>query len=263
MYQLSAIGCDPEYALMYENDYVPVNDLIGGTKDNPVEVEGGSWQEDCVAAEIGITPSSTIDDFVSNIKLVTDQLSDYLTRYDIRLAVVSSVTFPENVLLSPEAWKFGCLPDYNAYNMKQNRPPQAKGTLRTFGGHVHVSWEGADPDEHRTFIRKLVLFMDLYLGVPSVLYDKDTLRRSMYGSAGSFRFKPYGMEYRSLSNFWLRSESLQKWVYRNTEFAFAAAQAGTNISEDLAIIQDCINNSDVGAADHLIAKYGIPLPEEE
>lgn len=34
--------------------------------------------------------------------------------------------------------------------------------------------------------------MDVYVGIPSVLYDKDKYRRTLYGQAGSFRKTRYG-----------------------------------------------------------------------
>ena len=38
----------------------------------------------------------------------------------------------------------------------------------------------------------LVKYMDVFLGVPSVIKDKDTKRRSLYGKAGCFRLTDYG-----------------------------------------------------------------------
>ncbi|MOA35237.1 hypothetical protein D3C78_1566850 [compost metagenome] len=58
--------------------------------------------------------------------------------------------------------------------------------------------------------------LDYYLGLGSLLYDPDVKRRTMYGAAGAFRPKPYGVEYRVLSNAWLKSEELMGWVYRMT-----------------------------------------------
>lgn len=263
MHKFQAIGCDPEYSLSDGTQYYPVNGLIGGTKRKPVMVNMGSWQEDCVAAEIGIIPAEVEDDFVSNIRIVTSQLSDFLKPMQLSLAVVSSVDFPREMLDSAEAWEFGCDPDYSAYGMHRNPRPNADGTLRTFGGHVHVSWEKADSKNDKEFVQRLIFFMDLYLGVPSILYDNDTLRRSLYGSAGSFRYKPYGVEYRSLSNFWLRSEALQKWVFRNTRRAFEMAQTELDISEDLDRIRNCINASDITEARMLVDEYMVPLCEEE
>jgi hypothetical protein len=53
----------------------------------------------------------------------------------------------------------------------------------------------------------LVKIMDIVAGNTFVLIDRDkdnAVRRKKYGRAGEYRVKPYGLEYRVLSNFWLR-----------------------------------------------------------
>jgi hypothetical protein len=47
------------------------------------------------------------------------------------------------------------------------------------------------------------------------------LRRELYGKAGAFRPKPYGVEYRVLSNRWLNSEALIRWVYNQSQLGMA------------------------------------------
>jgi hypothetical protein len=58
------------------------------------------------------------------------------------------------------------------------------------------------------------------------MWDKDATRRQLYGKAGAFRPKPYGMEYRVLSNRWLDSEPLMRWVYNTLQTAMADAFSG-------------------------------------
>jgi len=58
--------------------------------------------------------------------------------------------------------------------------------------------------------------LDVYLGAVSLLWDQEDRRRELYGAAGAFRPKPYGMEYRVLSNKWISSPILRKLVYHNT-----------------------------------------------
>src|SRR5690606_27611941 len=98
-----------------------------------------------------------------------------------------------------------------------NDPPAAHTLLRTAGGHIHVGYDNPD----NAMSADIVLAMDVMLGVPSVLIDGDTRRRQMYGKAGCFRFKEYGLEYRTLSNFWIMSEERIRWAFRQTQQAVA------------------------------------------
>lgn len=58
---------------------------------------------------------------------------------------------------------------------------------------------------------KLVPLLDILLGNTSVLIDRDphaAERRKVYGRAGEYRLPKHGLEYRTLSNFWLRAYPL-------------------------------------------------------
>jgi hypothetical protein len=63
--------------------------------------------------------------------------------------------------------------------------------------------------------------LDLFLGSTSVLMDHDPTslaRKKLYGGAGNHRWCPaYGVEYRTLSNFWLRSPSMVRLMYNLSE----------------------------------------------
>ena len=86
--------------------------------------------------------------------------------------------------------------------------------------------------------------MDFFLGLPSLAYDNDKLRREMYGKAGCYRPKPYGVEYRTLSNAWLKSEKLMRWVFRNTQEGMRRLVNGDALFNKYGDIQAIINNSD-------------------
>ena len=109
--------------------------------------------------------------------------------------------------------------------------------------------------------------LDYYLGLPSLLFDPDTSRRKMYGKAGAFRPKPYGMEYRVLSNAWLKSPELIKWVFNNTKLAFERLTKEKPVHERAAcqdmIVRDMINGKlkfDEFFIRHICVTYNIPCP---
>ena len=59
----------------------------------------------------------------------------------------------------------------------------------------------------------LAKLLDSTLGSMFTLLDPDIKRKKMYGQAGAIRFKPYGIEYRTLSNYWLSHPHYIKTVF--------------------------------------------------
>src|SRR3546814_4146318 len=119
---------------------------------------------------------------------------------------------------SQKALELGCSPDYNAWTGGVNPPPDASQNplMRCAGGHLHVGWtegESLGSIQHVMNCSDLVKQLDWYLGLWSLGKDKDKVRRSLYGKAGACRIKPYGVEYRVLSNFWIKNKKsrLETW----------------------------------------------------
>ena len=94
----------------------------------------------------------------------------------------------------------------------------------------------------------------MYLGIPSLLYDSDKQRRSLYGKAGSFRLQPWGLEYRSLSSAMMSSAEYLEFVYNQVAKAIYAYNKLYQLI-DYNTIQICINNSDVALARQLVNTY--------
>ena len=102
----------------------------------------------------------------------------------------------------------------------------------------------------------LVKYMDAFLGIPSVVKDKDKKRRSLYGKAGCFRLTDYGVEYRVLSSTMMSSSSKLSFVWRQLQKALKACQINYSLpSRDL--VQEAINNSNVELAEQLITHYNL------
>src|SRR3546814_5830384 len=93
--------------------------------------------------------------------------------------------------------------------------------MRCAGGHLHVGWtegESLGSIQHVMNCSDLVKQLDWYVGLWSLGKDKDKVRRSLYGKAGACRIKPYGVEYRVLSNFWIKNKKsrLETWKDRKS-----------------------------------------------
>lgn len=215
------MGCDPE--LFVTNlDGVPksAHGLVPGTKETPFKVNKGAIQVDGMALEFNIDPADTEEEWVTNIATVMQELRA-ATSDKYKFLIKPSVRFNGNHLNAQpdEAKELGCTPDFNAYTMQENPKPNANTTLRTASGHVHIGFtEGMDPKDPDHVIRccTLAKHLDLFLGLRSLEWDKDTTRRELYGNPGAIRIKPYGLEYRVLSNAWLEKEELVRFVYKQT-----------------------------------------------
>ena len=254
------IGCDPELFVTQDGKFRSAWGLVPGTKEKPHRVENGAVQVDGMALEYNIDPVDNADDFVRYNQSVLAQMKAMVPKYDF--AIVPSCRFNGNHFrVQPdEAKELGCTPDFNAYTMKENPKPDNKTTLRTASGHIHIGFcEDADPnsDDHMIRCATLVKQLDCYLGLPSLLFDDDKNRRKMYGAAGAFRPKPYGVEYRVLSNAWLLTEDRMRFVFDQTVRAVNDLVDGIRPFEHVGPMNVtwAINNSRVGDAQHFIKAY--------
>lgn len=214
------VGADPELFVKdrVTGAFISGHGMVPGTKADPFPVECGFVQVDGTALEFNIDPSATPDAFVANIDKVMTQLQGMIPdNFEIVTEAVANYD-PEYFSTVPEDAKaLGCDPDFNAWGMVQNTPPEVNQPMRTASGHVHIGWGDFSDSwttvDHYYTCGALARQLDYYLGINSLLWDKDATRRQMYGKAGCFRVKPYGMEYRVLSNAWLKDKNLMRWVH--------------------------------------------------
>ena len=261
MYSKLSFGCDPEVFLVSAIDQTLKSAIgrFGGSKQDPrVILKGlGAVQEDNVAVEFNIKPVDNSTDWFNTITKVFDHVNKEAIHKGLRTVIMSSAHFPEEELAHPRARSFGCEPDFNAWTDSINpRPELTEDTLnlRTCGGHIHVGYESPTHEKDRMLIKA----MDIFLGVPSIFLDGDLLRRSLFGKAGSCRYKPYGIEYRTLSNFWLGNQDYIKWVFTQTNKAIEYLNSGGKIeNEDQNDIMSAINLSDQASATKICGKYPV------
>lgn len=219
-------GADPElFIVNAAGEYISAEGLIPGTKYEPFKVPNGAIQVDGMAAEFNIDPARTFEEFSGNIHSVIKSLKKFLPAgHTLKAHPVA--TFKKEVWdAAPDrAKELGCTPDFNAWTGECNPPPQDPDnpTTRTAAGHIHIGWTNdADlgDNDHVNNCRDLVKQLDYYLGGWSLQMDPDNRRRRLYGKAGACRYKPYGVEYRVLSNFWVASAEHHLRVWNRLQTA--------------------------------------------
>lgn len=249
------VGADPELFVRRRGtlDFVSGFGLIQGDKRKPFPVTDGAVQVDGMALEFNINPADNEDKFEYNIYSVLAQLENMVPDYEVVASPVAKFT-EEYMSQQPfEALELGCDPDYNGWTVMENEKPDMDKPMRTASGHVHLGWgENIQDPDHFPMCGAVARQLDFYLGLPSLFYDDDKERREMYGKAGAFRSKSYGMEYRVLSNKWLSDRKLVRWVYRNTVQAFTDLMDGLDLSEKFGDIQGIINSSNKDEAKKII-----------
>lgn len=248
----NSIGSDPELFITKDGKIISAEGIIGGTKAEPRSLsrEGFFVQEDNIMAEFNIPPSLTIDSFISNmnegLKLVKSVLPD--ASYDI-LVKASSEVDPK-FLNTEQAQMFGCDKDFDCWSEDINDTPDPNTNLRTCGGHVHIGYETEDIDT--SFL--LAKYLDLTLSIPSLILDEDERRKTMYGKAGAMRFKHYGLEYRSLSNFWINKDDMLRFVFNGVIRAIEMYNDNTELPKG---IKEAINNNNKKVAEKLIKQFNL------
>jgi len=262
------VGADPELFIKKGNEIISAETFIEGTKENPFDIgKGCAIQLDNVACEFNIPPASSFEEFEKSINFPLDFIIDKLKREGLSICTdKSSHSFDKKYLRTENAKKFGCDPDFDVYRATTNLSPSSVGNFRTVAGHIHVGF-GEIAEVSIENAEKVVKAFDLFVTVPSILTDLDRERRKLYGKAGSFRYKPeYGVEIRTLSNFWIFDKDYMKKVYDGTILATELAlrrDLEEILLENEEDIKKAINSYDEDIAKELIADVITPFYEEK
>jgi hypothetical protein len=222
-------GADPELFVKKNGRLVSAYNLIKGDKKDPMKVPDGAVQVDGMALEFNIDPAADFKAFDKNLSSVMASLQSLVPDYEFFVQPVAQFGSAYIESQPKIAKELGCDPDFNAYTGTANPRPKGEMPFRTASGHIHIGWtKDVDPNDptHFKACQALVKNLDVYLGIPSLVWDEQLapggasdIRRELYGAAGAFRPKPYGVEYRVLSNTWITDRVLRKTVFENTILA--------------------------------------------
>lgn len=271
MLNLKAVGTDTEVFVvdMASHSIIPVIGLIGGTKQKPRPLDdlGSAVQEDNVMLEFNTIPARTVEEFNKNINKVLTMIFDELRAKNLDVSILPHHVFNVDDLKHPQAQEIGCESDFNAWRVEENLPLSARRmkTMRTCGGHVHVSFDDDGVDPSFTTKVNLARALDIHLGLPAVLLDLDNVRRKFYGKPGAMRFKAADrIEYRTLSNFWISTPQLTSWVFNQVKNAISFLDKLPKeeywFPEDTMEIIDAVSKGNRKEALKLVQKYKVDMP---
>jgi hypothetical protein len=248
------MGMDPEFFLADPVGLpLPAWQVLTSKKENPYLFWDG-FQAEC-----------TVQARHCHQELA-QELARSLGRVQHRILATPVWHVPEHLLLgaSDEHVRLGCDPSYNVYNMHGRHVEDGrKLPWRFAGGHVHFSL----PEALRTppRVRSIVRALDALCGVPAVCFAQGVdrpIRRKYYGLPGEFRLPPHGVEWRTLSNFWMYHPLSYHLVFDLARWAFNIGKGGLRCYiGDADLVVDVVQFGDVRAARDLV-KLNAPLYEE-
>ena len=190
-------GSDPEFFFLKGGKVIPSTKVITAV-DTFVKPDG-------FQGELNPSNNSCREVAGSYIAEALERAVDFASKQGATLGLDVGYIIPDDVWKSVplDIKRFGCSPTTNVHEKKFKRVTGLREKFRAGAGHIHVGFNRA----YDKFIDDIVVIMDIVAGNTCVLIDRDvnnSRRRVMYGRAGEYRQKPYGLEYRVLSNFWLK-----------------------------------------------------------
>jgi hypothetical protein len=273
------LGCDPEFFFAQDGKVIgaekvlPSNGILAAEKQRVSGAgAGGIWDNpkafvlDGVQVELNPKPTYCRAHIGNQLRVAFIALKEHLNKVGegkIKASFSSVIEIDQRELdgLSEKAKVFGCAPSLNQYDKGATVSVDAATYLkRSAGGHIHLGLEEYLKPLHA----RLVPLMDIIVGNTCVMIDRDpeaATRRLHYGRAGEHRLPKHGLEYRTLSNFWLRSyplvslvlglSRLAVGVLKTTTIAhYSAWDAETDLLKrvDMANITKAINTNDLKLA---------------
>jgi len=259
------LGSDPEF---FFNDgektigsekIIPKEGLLAGYSSSKIVIDG-------VQAELNPGAQTCRESMASEFKQCFKAIQTTLKEHKGIKADFSQtieITKTELDSLDPGSRVFGCMPSKNIHNPRAKIAVRdaTKYPYRSAGGHIHI---GVLPEQNygaKALVRKinkaikdpkrLVPILDIIVGNTCVMIDRDPgniERRKVYGKAGEFRTPKHGLEYRTLSNFWLQNYKLMSLVMGLARMAVMICSTNSKTNRIEAKIKRAVKMRDITKA---------------
>lgn len=258
------LGTDPEFFFRWKDGPVaaekvlPENGLAAVHRQHNYQRRAHAIFVDGVQAELNTDAFSNRAALVNGMADAFATLRTHLKALNekadpVTASFTQAVEFDQKFLdnIAPKNREWLSQPSFNVYGLvPENANVDPKTYLkRIAGGHLHFGLFQpfmSDYEDHR---QQVVPLLDIFVGIPSVLMDRDPAaieRRRTYGLPGEYRLPSHGLEYRVLSNFWLRSPLLAQLVTGLSRLAFGVLYETVQYNNDLeGKLKEKIDISDV------------------
>lgn len=268
-----SFGCDPEFFFEKKGKIIGSEKIIDLKKGMKVTGTNSKIIVDGVQAELNPQASTCRQVLAGEISQAFIQLQREMQKDpEMSISFLPTVKMDKTELdtLDEKSRVFGCAPSKSITKKPKAilRDPK-KYMYRSAGGHIHIGaasgmpvgnsdWYGNSPAVNIVLSEpaRIIAIMDIIVGNTCVLIDRDPSnveRRKVYGRAGEYRTPPHGLEYRTLSNFWLRSYPMMSFVMslaRMSVSVLANTMPGRDFERELhqtvslAKCQKAINTND-------------------
>jgi hypothetical protein len=224
------IGTDFEaFITDQENRVVPADNIFPSEEDSIKLGNGNEVFYDGMQAEVKVGPSHCRGYVCDNLVQVFRRLNKDAEDKNLKLLLEPAVEINQQVMeaaVDPKSRMFGCEPHLAVElgGLPEIIDVDAARHMRRYaGGHIHLGVINPDSCFHSDLNETLlsaegrlrtVKMLDIIVGNTLVMIerDQDRMRRELYGKAGTYREKPYGLEYRTPGNLWGRHPGLANLV---------------------------------------------------
>lgn len=276
-------GCDPEFFIEKDKQIIGSEKVIDIKKGLEIESDsilgknGSCYHKenkskfvvDGVQIELNPRPDRCRARIGNELSICFTQLQEKLKEdkaLKVNFKTTVKVSKKELDSLNPKSKVFGCAPSKSLANKGKESAitiNAEKYRYRSAGGHIHIGKDEMYPTLPTPMLdnpERFVALLDILLGNICVLIDRNEgniERRRIYGKAGEYRTPPHGVEYRTLSNFWLRSYPLMSFVMGMARMAVSVINDSTETDDyekellalvDMDDIHKAINENDFNLA---------------